>query len=195
MKKFRVFLPTIMLLSACNDIPRESFFNRGDPESLLDVSSEVVTVQLASDRSVDEVVDWVDRDQPTRAELLCTESAPACTAAKEVMGLYGIEYTVVPSEENAAHLIYERVSTRDCEHRYIDNHINPYNMSHPAYGCATASNMVRMVSDKRQFVNPALLDYLDGEKGVGIYEGMYLNPKDDASDKEDLTTKEVQQSQ
>lgn len=191
MKKLHIFLPALLLLSACNEIPREAFFNRGDPESLLDVSSEVVSVQLTSDRSVDEVVDWVDQDQPTRAEILCMEGDSICTATEEVMNLYGVDYKIVASGENAVHLIYERVLARDCENRYIDNHINPYNMSHPTYGCSIASNMVRMVSDKRQFINPALLDYSDAEKGVAVYEKTYLNPPTDSTQEEGLSVEDV----
>ncbi len=191
MKQFRIFLPLLLLVSACNEIPREAFFNRGDPESLLDASSEVVSVQLSSDRSVDEVVDWIDQDQPTRAELLCVDGDPLCMATQEVMGLYGVEYQLVSSAENTVHLIYERVLARDCEHRYIDNHINPYNMSHPAHGCATASNMVRMVSDKRQFISPTLLDYYDAEKGGKVYESIYLNPPVDSEAEEDVSVEDI----
>lgn len=180
MKKITALLP-VLLLAACNDIPREAYFNRGSPESLLDASSEVVSVQLASDFSVEEIVDWIDQDQPTRAELLCMEGDALCNAARDVMGVYGVDYRVVPSQENTVHLIYERVLARDCEHRFIDNHINPYKMSHPAFGCSTASNMVRMVSDKRQFVSPPLLDYLDAERGVKVYQGIYLDPQKESS--------------
>jgi hypothetical protein len=175
MKKTHVFLPFLLIaLSACNEVPREAFFNRGDPESLLDVSSEVVSVQLVSEQSMDEIVDWIDQDQPTRADLLCDEADPLCRAAREVLEVYGIDYRNAPSGENAVHLVYERVMARDCEHRYIDNHINPYNMSHPAFGCSLASNMVRSVTDKRQFINPPLLDYYDAERGVHVYENGYL---------------------
>lgn len=191
MKKLHKFLPVLLVLSACNEIPREAYFNRGDPESLLDASSEVVSVQLASDRSVDEVVEWVDKDQPTRAELLCMDGDPLCEATKEVMGLYGINYQTAPSTENSVHLIYERVLARDCENRYIDNHINPYNMSYPTHGCSIASNMVRMVTDKRQFVSPALLDYLDAERGVRVYENVYLNPSKETSQEEDVKVEDL----
>ncbi len=191
MKKTTAFLFPVLLLAACNDIPREAFFGRGDPESLLDASSEVVSVQLVSDQSVEEVVEWVDQDQPTRAELMCMDSDPLCVAAQEVLGVYGIEYQVAPSAENTVHLIYERVLARDCEHRFIDNHINPYNMSHPAFGCSTASNMVRMVTDKRQFVSPGLLDYMDSERGQKIYQGVYLNPRKESSSAQDVKVEDL----
>lgn len=191
MKKLHALFPALLLLSACNEIPREAYFNRGNPESLLDASSEVVSVQLTSDRSIDEVVEWIDQDQPTRAELLCADGEPLCEATKEVMNLYGVEYQSAPSSENTVHLVYERVLARDCEHRYIDNHINPYNMNHPTFGCSTASNMVRMVTDKRQFISPALLDYIDAERGVGVYENVYLNPAKESSQEEDVQVEDL----
>ncbi len=191
MKQLVLLLPVICLLSACNEIPREAFFNRGDPESLLDASSEVVSVQLNSERSVDEIVDWIDQDQPTRAEILCIQGDPICQAAEEVMALYGVDYKFASAAENTVHLIYERVLARDCEHRYIDNHINPYNMPHPTFGCATASNMVRMVTDKRQFINPPLLDYFDAERGVKVYETIYLNPSQESADDEDISVEDA----
>ncbi len=186
MKKLLCVLPLLAVLVGCSDIPREAFFNRGSPESLLDVSSEIVTVAITSDRSVEEVVDWIDRDQPTRAELMCYEGDMYCSAVEEVLSLYGLEYEFVPSTESAVHLIYERIIARDCEHRYIDNHINPYNMNHPAFGCSIASNMVQQVSDKRQFVSPALLDYYDAEKGVKVYNDVYLNPPVETDNSDDF---------
>ncbi len=190
MKKIIALLPVLALV-ACNDIPRAAYFNHGDPESLLDASSEVVSVQLSSDFSVQEVVDWIDQDQPTRAELLCMEGDPLCKAAEDVMGVYGVDYKLVSSADNTVHLIYERVLARDCENRYIDNHINPYKMSHPTFGCSNASNMVRMVSDKRQFVSPPLLDYMDSERGVKVYESIYLNPRSESSEQESQTVEDL----
>ena len=177
MKKFRnllYFTSACLCLAACSDVPREAYFNRGDPESLLDVSSEVVTVPLASDQSLGELSDWINRDQPSRAELLCNEADALCAKARDALSLYGVEYQIMPSGENAAHLFYERVLARDCENRYIDNHINPYNFNYPTYGCSIASNMVQMVSDKHQFTSPSLLDYQDAEGAVRAYNGKYL---------------------
>lgn len=186
-------IPAFLLLSGCSEVPREAYFNHGDPESLLDASSEVVSVQLASDQSVQEVIDWVDQDQPTRAELLCVDGDPLCVATQEALGVYGVDYRVVASQENTVHLIYERVLARDCENRFIDNHINPYKMNHPTFGCSTASNMVRMVSDKRQFISPPLLDYFDAERGVKVYQGIYLEPGKESSQEESEKVKDLKQ--
>lgn len=163
-------------LAGCSVIPDEAYYNRGTPESLLDVSSEVVTLQVTSQEEMDEVARYVDEDQPTRAEIYCMDGDMMCGTAEQTLGLYGVEYEVIPADTSEVHLIYERVLARDCENRYIDNSINPYNLNHPTFGCSTASNVVQMVSDKRQFVSPSLLDPMDGDKAGQIYRNYMLPP-------------------
>ncbi len=176
-----------LMLMGCSTVPRQAFFNRGTPESLLDVSSEVVTVQVASEGAVNEAVSYIEQDQPTRAELYCDQGDTYCNAMEEALKVYGLEYERIASPESTLQLVYERVVARDCEHRYIDNHINPYNLTHPAYGCSLASNMVQMVSDKRQFTNPALMDFQDADKAVRTYNEKYLNPALPAEDNSTFT--------
>lgn len=48
-------------------------------------------------------------------------------------------------------------------------------------------NIVQMVGDKRQFTNPALLDFRDGEKAVQSYE-TYLEPLENEPVEFDDTT-------
>ncbi len=175
-------LSSIALLTACSDIPRDAYYNHGAPESLLDLSLETVNVSLTSQASIDELVDWVNRDQPSRAELHCAGNSPLCAQAQNVFSQFSVPSESVASEQNEAVLIYERVMARDCDNRYIDNSINPYNMNHPTFGCSTAANMVQMVGDKRQFVSPNLLDFHDGERLQKLYRN-YENaaPRQDQS--------------
>ncbi len=167
-KSFSLFSTLLMgaAMSACSIIPNEAYTNRGSPESLLDVSSEIVTVELLSENSINEVADWVEGDQPTRAEIYCVEGDVLCDAAEEIFVVFGVEYEWLPSSSSEINLVYERVLAHDCENRFIDNRINPYNMNHPTFGCSMASNMVQMVSDRRQFVSPSLLDFYDGETAI-----------------------------
>ena len=67
---------------ACSQIPKEAYYNRGEPESLIDVSSEVVNLKIQSPASVEEITSWINRDQPTRAEISCPESDFALLAGK-----------------------------------------------------------------------------------------------------------------
>lgn len=176
----RALIPLILSVSACSTIPSTTYYNRGSPESLLDVSSEIVNLSVSGETELDELSDWVHQDQPSRAELYCAEGNPSCTGAQEVLDLYGVPSTYIPAADNVVSLVYERVLARDCENRYIDNATgNPYNMNHPTFGCSVAVNMVQMVSDKHQFVRPNLLDLPDAAKAVNVYNE-YLNPSSDA---------------
>lgn len=165
----------LLVLANCSNIPPQAYFAHGSPESLLDVSSEVVNLPVNSETALDELTNWINQDQPSRAELYCMESDVRCSAAQEVLDLYGVPSLYVPSSDNMIALVYERVLARDCENRYIDNHINPYHLNHPTFGCSMAANMVQMVSDKQQFVRPNLMDSAEARKGVQTYRN-YLKP-------------------
>src|SRR5262245_20348559 len=140
MKHFILASTALALLSACSDIPKESYFNRGSPESLLDLSSEVVSVSLSDPSGADELIGWINQEQPSRAELNCVDSDPTCARAKEALEQFNVPYEQSGAVGNTVALHYERVMARDCENRYIDNPINPYNMNHPTFGCSVASN-------------------------------------------------------
>jgi len=162
-------------LVACSQIPKEAYFTRGQPESLLDASSEVVNLKITSAASVQEITNWINKDQPTRAELSCTDNEALCQKVQNVLRQFGVPVQHTSASSNNVALIYERVLARDCENRYIDNTVNPYNLNHPSFGCSVAVNIVQMVSDKRQFTNPPLMDYPDAEKTVQGY-GFYRTP-------------------
>lgn len=162
-------------LAGCSDIPSGAYYNRAAPESLLDVSSEAVNFQIGGPDSAQEVADWVNQDQPTRAELYCAESDPACAKTREVLEQFGVPVVFAGSAENTVTLIYERVMGRDCENRFIDNTVNPYNLNHPTFGCSIASNMAQMITDKQQVISPALLEYTDGQKTQQAMEA-YATP-------------------
>jgi len=175
MKTIPFLAAILMFLGACSQIPSESYYDRGSPYALLDASTEVVNVAITSDASVDEVVQWIDQDQPTQAELYCQESDRICAKTLQTLEMFRVPVQFVSSNENNLMLTYDRVVARDCDNHYIDNPINPYNLNHPTFGCSTAVNMVQMVGDKRQFTSPSLLDFRDGEKAAQDYEA-YLDP-------------------
>lgn len=159
-----------LVLTGCNQIPSQEYYDRGSPYSLLDASSEVVNVNLSSEDSITEVVQWIDQDQPTQAELYCQEGTVICSKTLETLESYRVPVQYVSSPDNSLTLIYDRVVARDCDNRFIDNSINPYNLNHRTFGCSTAVNMVQMVSDKRQFTSPSLLDFRDGDKAAQDYQ-------------------------
>lgn len=177
MKKVSSLVSMALLLGACNVIPPQEYYDRGSPYSLLDTSSEVVNVSLVSEDSVNEVVQWVDQDQPSQADLACMEGEPVCAKTLETLESFRVPVNFTSSPDNTLTLVYDRVVARDCENRYIDNSINPYNLNHRTFGCSTAVNMVQMVGDKRQFTNPPIMDFRDGERAAQDYNS-YLRPYD-----------------
>lgn len=191
--KYIFLLLSAVAFTACSEVPREAYFSRGQPESLLDFSSEVVNIQLQDRASLDEVSSMVNKDQPTRAELYCLESDKLCRTARKTLKQFGIPYNFVHAADNRATLVYERVLARDCENRYIDNSINPYNLHHPVFGCSVAANIVQHVSDKHQFVSPALMDYPDAEKSGQAIQN-YLKPSEDDNDFDGSILDKVRQS-
>lgn len=171
----------LSLLAGCSEIPQEAYYNRGSPESLLDMSSEVVNISLADADGMDQLVGWLNQETPSRADLACTEGDRACRNAKGALKQFNVEFNQTAGNGASVRLYYDRVMARDCENRYIDNTINPYNLNHPTFGCSTAVNMVQMVSDRRQFVNPSLTDYGDAAKASQNYRRYLKAPKETSS--------------
>lgn len=180
--KYYAIVSLLLVLTACSKVPSEAYYNRGDPAGLLSVSSEVVSLGVDSEASVEELIAWINRDVPTRADIKCNSKKELCVAVEEALKLYGVDYQIVSGELTTVDLIYERVMTKDCDNRYLDNHINPYKLNHQAFGCSVVSNMVSSVSDKRQFVNPELLGYTDGRKASQAYRQYHRLEQEDISD-------------
>ena len=174
MVKYRNFLivlsllaPAGLALSACDRIPSAAYHPRGTPESLLDASTEKVSIALNDQSSLQELSYWLDQEQPTRAELQCVDGDMLCSSAAGTLAQFN-----VPIERRAGapavHLVYERVVARDCDNRYIDDIHNPYNLNHPTFGCSLAVNSVQQVTDKRQFTSPALQPNMDGRRAYAV---------------------------
>ncbi|MEI6729629.1 MAG: hypothetical protein WCL30_00050 [Pseudomonadota bacterium] len=164
------------VLVACSQIPREAYYNRGNPESLLDTSSEVVNIKLGSRSSLQELANIIDKDQPTRADLKCVSNDANCVRAKKILQQFAVPVNYVQAKSFSVSLVYERVVARDCDNRYIDNPINPYNLNHPVFGCSVAANIVQMVSDKRQFTAPLLVGKPDAFKATQAMDAYSAAP-------------------
>lgn len=160
---------SVAAISACSTIPKQAYYNRGQPESLLNVTSEETTVDLRQRNGLQQLTQLVNAKQPSNAQLTCTNRM-MCDRASEILDQYKVPYNKNNGSANTVTLTYKDIKARDCENRYIDNHINPYNLNHPTFGCSISINQVQMVSDKRQFVDPALLGSYDGEKAVQNYD-------------------------
>lgn len=170
-----------MALAACAPMPKEAFFDRGHPESLLDVSSEVINFKLASPATVQEITDTLNKEQPTRATVNCQERSSLCKEVKSVMHQFKVDVKYHPSNANTVSLVYERTQARNCQNRYIDRTWNPYNLNSPTMGCSVAINTVQMVSDKHQFTDPALMDAPDANKGLQAIGNYDITTKPDTT--------------
>lgn len=159
-------------LTACDPVPPNSaFLNRGGPESLLDVSSEVVNLNAASASDMVELSNWIDHDQPTRAQLNCDGTDKRCGEARKILELHGVP--VVPgtgtSNDQSVSLMYERILARDCNQRYVDRVTNDHNVASPSFGCSVAANMVQQVTDKQEFISPNVSDDPSAKRAVNDY--------------------------
>lgn len=154
-----ILAASVFVLSACGQPPANSaYINRGGPESLIDVSSEVVNLSAATTSDIIDLAAWVERDRPTRAQLNCDATNRHCTDAQKVLDLSGVPTVNGSGNDATVTLVYERILARDCSQRYVDNPHNYYNTNHPSFGCANAANIVQHVTNKQEFVSPNLSD-------------------------------------
>ena len=159
----------LLALAACNAPPKSSFYNRGAPESLLDVSSEVVNLSVRDKNDIQALSNWIEKDAPSRAELMCDGNLPSCQSAVKALEARDVNVSLTPSPNNTVTLVYERIVARDCNSRYLDNGFSVYGAHQPSFGCAIAANMVQQVSDKREFINPAISDDPSAVSAVSAY--------------------------
>lgn len=169
MKKIVGVIIGIGVVSGCVTPPNAMYYNRGNPETLLDVSTEVVNMNMATRDHLSELSNMVVKDPPSRAELGCLESDLLCSEARRALAKQGVPVMFVDSGKDVS-LVYQRVMLRDCDPRYFDNSHNPHNLPPATFGCANAANMAQQVSNKRQFVSPALMDLPDAEKASQHYQ-------------------------
>lgn len=167
-----VFL--VFLASACTTPVPEPYANSGDPERQLTITTEVEEQDIASKSDISALKKRLETDPPTRATLHCDLSTPRCKEARALLSKLHIPHGS-EGEGDSITLSYERILGKNCDNSFKDNTKNNANYNHEAFGCSVRANMVQMVSDKQHFVNPGLLDYMDGEKAAQNYD-KYRNP-------------------
>lgn len=194
MKKNRALLLCVMIagvLSNCSQIPEGAYYTRGEPESLLTTTEESTIVSLSSKKSLQVLGDAVRKLNPTQATLYCKEKSKVCGKAEALLKKNRVNANrIVSAQKERVELAYMDAQARDCENRYIDNIVNPYNLNHPTFGCSLAANTVQMVSDKRQFLEPRVLGKADARKYVQAVDKQQLPSKSDPEFKP-LTTSET----
>lgn len=175
MRKISILTIAVLAFAvqSCSRIPDEVGFTRGQPESLLSVNSESVSVDLSQRNALAHVVNYISRDGASRAILTCSNGL-LCNRVETLLNEYGVPYEVQSGASNSVAVIYDNIIARDCDNRFVSNHNNPYNLNHTTYGCSTAMNQAMMVRDKRQFVDPMVLGPYDGFKAAQNYDS-YLS--------------------
>jgi hypothetical protein len=153
----RIFLACALLVSACTSY---QFGNVIRPEGLVSSSAEKISFPVADAASVAAIEKWVNSgEKPSAAEISCNASGKSCKAVKQMLKKHKINTTEVAlTGESSLALIYERVTAKNCEESH--------------FGCATAANSLNMVTNRDQFIKPALSDYQDAAgavRAVGKY--------------------------
>jgi len=179
-KKFLYISLLSCMVIACNNTPKEAYYTRGEPEGLLDYSSEVVNLKLDSPASLQEMVDIITKEQPSKAEIKCESSDSVCRDAKKILLQFAVKTKYESSPRATASLHFERVLARDCQNRYIDLTHNPDNLNSPSFGCSVAVNLLETVSNKRQFIDPAIMEKPDARKPLQAITS-YDKPSSDST--------------
>lgn len=156
----------LLALAGCERPPAAAFSAAGEPASLLDVSSEVVNLSVASKDEVRQLGDWIRKDQPTRAEIYCASGDLLCSDAKKLLDLKAVPSVMVPSDRRMVSLVYERILARDCSPRFTGKPADMFGTHDGGFGCATAANIVQHVSNKQQLLNPNISDDAYAVDGV-----------------------------
>jgi hypothetical protein len=121
------------------------------PESLIDISSENVTIPIVSHQNVEDVTQWLAKEVPSAARLSCYHGNAFCDMVREKLTAQQVEIeethlTINSKEAPSVVLIYEAMQVRDCA---VDG-------APMAFGCASSVNALEMISDRTQLVEPDL---------------------------------------
>lgn len=178
MRNFVIGLTSVfaLQLSACSEVPDEAYFTRGQPESLLSVNTESVSVDLNQRNAAAQIAKILSGEEASRAVLSCS-NAMVCQRAERTLNQYKLPYEIVQGQGNSVSIIYDRIVMRECDNRFVTNHNNPYNLNHRGFGCSIAMNQALAVKDKRQFTDPLVLGPYDGFKAAQNYDN-YLARQD-----------------
>jgi hypothetical protein len=181
-------IPFVFVITACAPEHR-TYENPGDVIKKLNVTAEVIDVDLTSATMLSDLTKLIQNNPPTRIIVNCPLSDVDCKKANDIILNSNIPSTETGSGDTIA-LVYEKITADECHSGYVNNSSNAYNLNHPSFGCSMRSNTLNMVSDKKQFTNPKLSDFRSGEKAVKNYND-YITPPVSASESKGLSEKLV----
>ena len=135
------------------------------PEYLIDYTKEKVSFSLEKENSLVDLNDWIVNDMPSNALLSCSKSDKSCKEASLILEKSSIPFKYLEDNKKSVTLVYNKITTRDCS--YSNKKSGNYLL-----GCATSYNMIGMISDYRQFVNPNLLEARDAGFATQNYNNL-----------------------
>lgn len=159
MRNLFVVICSLLILTACSN----GRYARVTPESLLNSSSEKISIKLSGDSSIDQLKMWIDDDMPSSAVLSCESDDGLCRKAQRVLNEASVSYELDDADTGSVVLSYDRAVALECS-------------SASSLGCSVSVNSLNMVGDYQQYINPELSDPQDAAKAVDSYGG-YMSGK------------------
>ncbi len=152
MKKILLACGLLLIVSACAVTTNHSTPIR--PESLVNATAEKISFPISDSASVITIEDWIIAgDAPTSVEISCADGNPSCVSLKTFLTNHHIAYQdSAAGESSSVSLTYNRLIARTC---------NPN-----SFGCSTSLNSISMVTNRDQFIKPALSDFPDAASAV-----------------------------
>ena len=152
MKKIFLACSLALIVSSCSS----HYSSVIRPESLISASAEKISFPISDSASVMTIENWVSGgDVPTDAEVSCVNGNPSCLSVKKFLKNSHIpfkEVAPVDASSSRISLIYDSLIARGCDAN--------------SFGCSTSLNAIRMVTNREQFIKPALSDFQDAAVGV-----------------------------
>jgi hypothetical protein len=147
--------------SLMNSSSQQSFVK---PEALIDISSERVSFSLKDKKSVEEALDWMYKNRPSKVEISCSNSK-ICGELHNAIKTAKVPHKHLDKNAEIVVFIYNKVVAKDCDKSANGRYV---------FGCSVASNMVNMISDYKQIIDPPL----SGDASAGRLAKIYNHYSD-----------------
>jgi hypothetical protein len=177
MKKFITFIIALTLTSCKggykNNFELVSLTDKSNimsinPSSMLQASAERITFSSSNVESVEKITEWVHSKHPTRAEISCKAHEEHCLNIEKLLHSFSLPMKHVIGHTNGINdvtLVYEKLEAHDCYESLQSIAPSSHDaVAHPPFGCAVNRNIIEMVSDHHQFINPKLSGMQDASK-------------------------------
>lgn len=148
MKNIFTIVALVMLVSCSGSMGRK-LSAPVKPEELIDKTTEQVSFSTSSVTIVADLAEWIKGEKPSRAEVTCQPSEQVCGKVVAILNKNDIPFAVKQSsgDSNDIVLLYDSLDARDCSNIASEG-------STSNFGCASSSNMLNMIGDYKQVVEP-----------------------------------------